>query len=154
MKIFIFDLDDTIIYYPFGIVKYENIKIDETLSMLLNNLKSPKIIYSNGTYGHVKEVLDKMNITNKFELMYGRDTMPQMKPHIDSFKYVEHNIRKRYNSRNKYYFFDDRLENLQMAKSRGWITIWVNIDFNRKPYYVDYAFPNIHTAILYFVISE
>ena len=59
MKIFIFDLDDTIIYYPFGIVKYENIKIDETLSMLLNNLKSPKIIYSNGTYDHVKEVLDK-----------------------------------------------------------------------------------------------
>jgi len=154
MKIFIFDLDDTIIYYPFGIVKYENIKIDETLSMLLNNLKSPKIIYSNGTYGHVKEVLDKMNITNKFELIYARDTMPQMKPHIYSFKYVEHNIRKRYNSRNKYYFFDDRLENLQMAKSRGWATIWVNIDFNRKPYYVDYAFPNVHTAILHFVIAE
>ena len=87
MKIFIFDLDDTIIYHQFGIVKYENIKIDKTLSTLLNNIKSPKIIYSNGTYGHVKEVLDKMNITNKFELIYARDTMPQMKPHIYSFKY-------------------------------------------------------------------
>ena len=62
-------------------------------------------------------------------------------------------IRKKYNDRNNYYFFDDRLENLQTAKSRGWYTIWVNINFIDKPYYVDYAFPNIHTAAMYFVLE-
>jgi len=149
MKIFIFDLDDTIIYYPFGIVDYKNIRIDENLSRILNNLNSPKYIYSNGTYGHVKEILYKMNLTGMFDKIYARDTIPFMKPYMESFKFVEQDIRKYYNNRNKYYFFDDRLENLKTAKSRGWYTIWVSINFLDKPYYVDYAFPNIHTAVLW-----
>lgn len=154
MKIFIFDLDDTIIYYPFGIVDYKNIRIDENLSRILNNLNSPKYIYSNGTYGHVKEILYKMNLRGMFDKIYARDTIPFMKPYMESFKFVEQDIRKYYNNRNKYYFFDDRLENLKTAKSRGWYTIWVNIDFLEKPYYVDYAFPNIHTAAMYFVLEN
>ena len=154
MKIFIFDLDDTIIYYPFGIVDYKNIRIDENLSRILNNLKSPKYIYSNGTYGHVEEILYKMNLTHMFDKIYARDTIPFMKPYMESFKFVEQDIRKYYNDRNKYYFFDDRLENLKTAKSRGWYTIWVSINFLDKPYYVDYAFPNIHTAAMYFVLES
>ena len=153
MKIFIFDLDDTIIYYPFGIVDYKNIRIDENLSRILNNLKSPKYIYSNGTYEHVKEILYKMNLTGMFDKLYARDTIPFMKPYIESFKFIEQDIRKYYNDRNKYYFFDDRLDNLKTAKSRGWYTIWVNIEFINKPYYVDYAFPNIHTAAMYFLLE-
>ena len=153
MKIFIFDLDDTIIYYPFGIVDYKNIRIDENLSRILNNLKSPKYIYSNGTYEHIKEILYKMNLTGMFDKLYARDTIPFMKPYIESFKFIEQDIRKYYNDRNKYYFFDDRLDNLKTAKSRGWYTIWVNIDFINKPYYVDYAFPNIHTAAMYFLLE-
>ena len=154
MKIFIFDLDDTIIYYPFGIVDYRNIRVDINLSRILNNLNSPKYIYSNGTYGHVKEILNKMNLTNSFDKLYARDTIPYMKPYVESYKFIEQDIRKKYNDRNKYYFFDDRLENLQTAKSRGWYTIWVNINFIDKPYYVDYAFPNIHTAAMYFLLEN
>lgn len=154
MKIFIFDLDDTIIYYPFGIVDYRNIRVDVNLSRILNNLNSPKYIYSNGTYGHVKEILNKMNLTNSFDKLYARDTIPYMKPYVESYKFIEQDIRKKYNDRNKYYFFDDRLENLQTAKSRGWYTIWVNINFIDKPYYVDYAFPNIHTAAMYFLLEN
>ena len=154
MKIFIFDLDDTIIYYPFGIVDYRNIRVDVNLSRILNNLNSPKYIYSNGTYGHVKEILNKMNLTNSFDKLYARDTIPYMKPYVESYKFIEQDIRKKYNDRNKYYFFDDRLENLQTAKSRGWYTIWVNINFIDKPYYVDYAFPNIHTASMYFLLEN
>ena len=153
MKIFIFDLDDTIIYYPFEIVDYKNIRIDENLSRILNNLNSPKYIYSNGTYGHVKEILYKMNLTGMFDKIYARDTIPFMKPYMESFKFIEQDIRKYYNNRNKYYFFDDRLENLKTAKSRGWYTIWVSIDFLNKPYFVDYSFPNIHTAAMYFVLE-
>ena len=107
MKIYIFDLDDTIIYHPFGIVDYNKMKIDKNLSKILNNLDSPKFIYSNGTLEHVKEVLNNMELSNTFNKIYARDTIPYMKPYIESFKFVEQDIKKYYNDRNKYYFFDD-----------------------------------------------
>jgi putative hydrolase of the HAD superfamily len=153
MKVFIFDLDDTIIYHQFGQVNYDNMRIDSTLTNLLENLKYPKIIYTNGTLGHADEVLKQMRLTNMFDAIYARDTMPAMKPLMESFSFVEKDIRKNIDEKNKYYFFDDRLENLHTAKTRGWTTIWVHTDFMNKSYYVDYAFPNIHTAIMYFLID-
>ena len=153
MKVFIFDLDDTIIYYPFGEVNYDKISFDYNLFKLLNDLNYPKIIYTNGTYGHAEDILNNMKLTNSFNKIYARDTMPAMKPHVESFKFVEADIKKFINNKNKYYFFDDRLENLEMAKRRGWNTIWVNINYMNKPIFVDNAFPNIHTAIMYYIID-
>ena len=153
MKIFVFDLDDTIIYYPFRIVNYNLINIDKRLSILLNELDGIKLIYSNGTNGHVIDVLKRMKLENIFSKIYARDTIPYMKPHINSFKFVEKDIKKNVNNVNEYYFFDDLLENLQAAKSIGWKTIWVNINYIDKPYYVDFAFPNIHTAVMYFLVN-
>ena len=101
-----------------------------------------------------QKLLYKMNLIDMFDKLYARDTIPFMKPYIESFKFIEQDIKKYYNNRNKYYFFDDRLDNLQTAKTRGWITIWVNIDFLNKPYYVDYSFPNIHTAVMNFVLDN
>lgn len=154
MKVFIFDLDDTIIYHQFGQVDYNNIRPDSNLFNLLDELKHPKIIYTNGTFGHAEEVLKNMRLSRLFTAIYARDTMPAMKPLMESYSFVEKDIRKNINKKNQYYFFDDRLENLVTAKSRGWITIWVNTDFMNKNMYVDYAFPNIHTAVMYFLISE
>ena len=150
MKVFIFDLDDTIIYHPFGQVNYNNIIYDHNLYNLLSELRYPKIIYTNGTQGHAEEVLKNMKLTNLFTAVYARDTMPAMKPHMKSYSFVEKDIRKNIDEKNKYYFFEDRLENLEVARSRGWITIWISIYFMNKPIYVDYAFPNIHTALMYF----
>ena len=152
MKVFIFDLDDTIIYYPFGKVDYNNIYPDVTLFNLLDELKYPKIIYTNGTYGHAEDILRNMRLTNSFTAVYARDTMPAMKPSMISFKFVENEIKKNLKGKNKYYFFDDRLENLEVAKARGWETIWVHDNFMNCPYYVDYAFPNIHTAVMFYLM--
>ena len=152
MKVYIFDLDDTIIYYPNNIVNYNNIKFDNNLFNLLNNLKHPKIIYTNGTYGHAEEVLNNMKLNNIFNKIYARDTIPSMKPHINSFKYVENDIKKNINRNNEYYFFDDRLDNLMTAKSLGWTTIFINLEFIDKPLYIDYSFNNIHSALMYFTI--
>ena len=152
MKIFIFDLDDTIIYYPNNIVNYDNIKSDLNLYYLLDNLNSTKIIYTNGTYGHAEEVLKKMKLNNLFNKIYARDTIPLMKPHINSFKYVEKDIKNHINKNNEYYFFDDRLDNLMTAKSLGWVTIFINLNFIDKPLYVDHSFSNIHSAVMYFLV--
>ena len=73
MKIFVFDLDDTIIYYPFRIVNYNLINIDKSLSILLNELDGIKLIYSNGTNGHVIDVLKRMKLVNIFSKIYARD---------------------------------------------------------------------------------
>ena len=94
MKVFIFDLDDTIIYYPFGIVDYNNIRPDVALFNLLDELKYPKIIYTNGTFGHAEDILKNMRLTNIFTAVYARDTMPAMKPNMLSYKFVENDIRK------------------------------------------------------------
>ena len=152
MKVFIFDLDDTIIYYPNNIVNYNKITFDSNLFNLLNNLKHPKIIYTNGTYGHAEEVLNNMKLNNIFNKVYARDTIPLMKPHINSFKYVENDIKKNINRNNEYYFFDDRLDNLMTAKSLGWVTIFINLKFIDKPLYVDHSFSNIHSAVMYFLV--
>jgi len=152
MKVFIFDLDDTIIYYPNNIVNYDNIKFDPNLFNLLEKLNSPKIIYTNGTYGHAEVVLNNMKLNSLFNKIYARDTIPLMKPHINSFKYVEKDIKNHINKNNEYYFFDDRLDNLMTAKSLGWVTIFINLNFIDKPLYVDHSFSNIHSAVMYFLV--
>jgi len=152
MKVYIFDLDDTIIYYPNNIVNYDNIKFDSNLYYLLDNLNSTKIIYTNGTYGHAEEVLNNMKLKNLFNKIYARDTILLMKPHINSFKYVEKDIKSHINKNNEYYFFDDRLDNLMTAKSLGWVTIFINLKFIDKPLYVDHSFSNIHSAVMYFLV--
>jgi len=152
MKVFIFDLDDTIIYYPNNIVNYDNIKFDPNLFNLLEKLNSTKIIYTNGTYGHAEVVLNNMKLNSLFNKIYARDTIPLMKPHINSFKYVEKDIKNHINKNNEYYFFDDRLDNLMTAKSLGWVTIFINLNFIDKPLYVDHSFSNIHSAVMYFLV--
>ena len=47
-------------------------------------------------------------------------------------------------------FFDDLIENLISAKKMGWRTIWISPKFTEKPDYIDYAFPNIFQALLFF----
>ena len=141
-----------IIFYPGFLITLCLLHNDVTLFNLLDELKYPKIIYTNGTFGHAEDILRNMRLTNSFTAVYARDTMPAMKPNMLSYKFVENDIRKNINEKNKYYFFDDRLENLEVAKARGWETIWIHEDFMSKPFYVDHAFPNIHTAVMFYLI--
>ena len=153
MKVFIFDLDDTIIYYPMGIVDYNKISFDSNLSNLLNNLNHPKIIYTNGTYGHGEGVVNNLQIN--VDGMFGRDTMPNMKPHINSFNYVKNIIDKKINQNDECIFFDDLLDNLDTAKRIGWSTVWITPNFNNgSPEFVDYVFPNIYQAMIYFGLKK
>ena len=154
MLYYLFDLDETLIIHPTDIKLMYNVYPNKLLKRLLKNMIGKKYIYTNATYGHADILLNKLDISKQFKKIYARDTIPYMKPYVESYKFIEQDIRKKYNDRNKYYFFDDRLENLQTAKSRGWYTIWVNINFLDKPYYVDYAFPNIHTGVMYFLLEN
>ena len=152
MIYYLFDLDDTIVIHPPSRNDdMYNIKPDPCLQNLFNTLKYKSYIYTNGTYGHAKIVLDKMKLNN-FKKNYARDTMPYMKPHIKSFEFVQKNIlHSDYNTdlNNTFIFFEDTLDNLKMAKNLGWKTIWIHPNYiNGVRYdFVAFSFPNIYDAL-------
>ena len=86
-KVVVFDLDDTIIMHHNKGLIYDNIEEDKDLSYLIKSLDGYKYIYSNGTFGHVDKVIKNMNINDFFIKVYARDTIPYMKPYINSFNY-------------------------------------------------------------------
>jgi len=156
MIIYIFDLDDCLIKYQNNrIIDYNNIKKNKLLNDLLNKCKChEKYIFTNGTKGHANLVLDNLDINHNFNNVFSRDdNKPFMKPNLESYLYVLNKITEynHYNN-NIYYFFDDQLENLKISKKFNWITIWIHYNFLNKPNYVDYSFPNIYSALLYFYI--
>ena len=147
----IFDLDDTIIIHPPNPDEMYNIYSDKCLINLFESLKYKSYIFTNGTNDHADIVLDKMKLLN-FNKVYARDTIPYMKPDIRSFLFVEKNILySDYNKdeTNTFVFFDDLLDNLNTAKKKGWITIWIHPRFNTKKLYnfIDYSYPNIYDAL-------
>ena len=153
MLIYIFDLDDTIIKHPNPFnVDYENIKKSNSLIQLLSETKSNKnYIFTNGTRSHANIVLTKMYLDDGiFDEIFSRENFQDfMKPHINSYLFVQDKIINFSLNKNIIVFFDDQIENLRSAKKLNWITILIHKDFINKPKFVDFAFPNIHQALLY-----
>ena len=148
---YIFDLDDTLIIHKNRIMNYHMMREDKLLSQLLKSCKGSCYIYTNGTGSHALTVLDKMNITDKFEKIYSRDTMDYMKPEYNSFYDVHDDLSHRDPDPKVIFFFDDRLENLETASKLGWLTFWINPNYKTKwnyPY-INLAFPNIKDCLTY-----
>jgi len=157
MIILVFDLDDTLLMSN-EYTNYETIKYNSQLVNKLNSLRYNKIIYSNGTYGHVTNSVPKLLGNNfKFNEIYARDTIPYMKPLNKSFNHVKNDIFYNLNlykySDISFIFFDDNLDNMKTAKEIGWITVWIphrnynaNIR-NNKYLFVDYKYNNIIDAL-------
>lgn len=150
MKIYLFDMDDTI-YIHNRELNYDNITEDRHLSALLYYCPYPKYIYTNATFGHADAILQKMKLSGKFKKIYSRDNIPSMKPDINSAIALEKDIINEYNENNEYVFFDDLLVNLKTAKERKWTTIWISPLYSNKNNYpfVDHAFPDVKTALIF-----
>ena len=52
-----------------------------------------------------------------------------------------------------FYFFDVLVDNLETAYQYGWITIWINKNYKEmnKYHYINFAFPDIYSALVYFI---
>ena len=149
MKHFLFDLDETLVYHR-NSNNYNEIKEDKQLTYLLQRVKHPKYIYTNAIYDHANIIVNKLKINYLFTKIYSRDTIPSMKPDINSAISLEKDIEKKH-KRNTYYFFDDLVENLKTAKERKWITIWISPNFQDKYRYpfIDYSYPSIKIALIH-----
>ena len=154
MQLFVFDIDDTLIIHTNEDTDiYTNKNDFELRNLIQDSISDHNYIYTNGTYGHADGVTKALNIIDIMKLMFARDTIPEMKPHLESFQYVQKQIlRNLQRTNNEFYFFDDMLENLYTAKKLGWITIFINPQFlgKDKLFFVDHSFPNIFQALLYF----
>ena len=91
MKIFVFDIDNTLILHTNKNTDFYQ-KSDSKISTLISDIKVDNVyIYTNGTYGHGEKVHKSLNIP-KTKKIFGRDTLPYMKPHIQSFHFVNGEI--------------------------------------------------------------
>jgi putative hydrolase of the HAD superfamily len=151
MKQLIFDLDDTILMSD-TYVDYNDINFNHTLFKLLNHIPNKKFLYTNGTYGHGHDSLKSLQLLGMFQDIFARDSLMCMKPSHLSFNLVNNLIihnHNGYTDSDDFIFFDDLLENLFTAKKMGWETVWIHpqCDENRKLFFIDYAYPDIESAL-------
>jgi len=151
-RVYIFDIDDTLIIHTADRFDYYTMENDETLKKLIQSLKKNGCyIYTNGTYGHGDSIVKNLQLKDEVITIFARDTIPYMKPYPESFDYVRDEIIKDMSTYDiEYIFFDDLLDNLKTAKGIGWITVWINPKSSTKEKYVDFSFSNIYQALLYF----
>lgn len=148
---YVFDLDDTLIIHKKGQrIIYETMKPDLELSNHLSKCPGPCYIYTNGTGGHALDVIERMDIKDKFDKIYSRDTIPYMKPDSRSFEAVHDDLSDRDPLPKVIFFFDDLLENLEAAYKIGWITFWIHPDAIKGKYYhyVNKSFTDIKSCLL------
>ena len=148
---YVFDLDDTLIIHNNIRINYNVISEDYLLTQLLERCKGPCYIYTNGTGSHALTIIERMNITNQFEKIYSRDTIPYMKPDNRSFNDVYNDLSYRYSDTKTIFFFDDQLENLEAAAKIGWVTFWIHPHYETgyKFTFVTMSFPNIKDCLTY-----
>jgi HAD superfamily hydrolase (TIGR01509 family) len=155
-RVYVFDIDDTLIIHTPQHNDYYNGGTDETLQKLLNSLNADGIyIYTNGTYGHGEAVVKNLKLENSINGIFARDTIPFMKPYNESFDYVRSQIVSDMNTYDiEFLFFDDLLDNLKTAKGIGWNTVWINPKSSNKEKYVDYSFSNIYQALTFCYLNQ
>ena len=157
MDIFVFDIDDTIVLHTKEGNDYYSSNGNTTLRDLLSEFENLKYyIYTNGTFGHGKAIVDNINL--QVDMIFARDVIPYMKPDSRSFRFVNNEIKQDIRKINKnirqIIFFDDLKDNLKTAKQFGWTTVLINPDLKEKENFIDYVFPNIYESIIYFKLKE
>ena len=157
MKIYIFDLDNTLLYKPYK--TYEDIKPDLQLYKLLDEIPHAKYIYSNATRHHVDKSLERIGIESMFQSKFTREDVT-MKPDPRGYQHVNtmtlfQSVNLDYDSFQSQdtYFFDDLLENLYTAKQFGWITFWFNSS-DQTYDFVEFQFSTIVDALRFLKTQE
>lgn len=158
--IYVFDLDDTLLVHNKfsdrnGNLDYNNIKPSSRLIELLqqaNNMDRKCYIFTNANLEHSNECLIKLGIKSFFSGIVHRDNILKgekvYKPDPIAYQAVQHMIGYQ---EPDVIFFDDRIENLQMADNFDWITVLIhpnsNYGLRGGGKGVDLKFENIQKAM-------
>lgn len=148
MLYWIFDLDYTL----YNLDKkeefnYDKLVVNKNIQELIKNLPSKKLLFTNGTYYHAFRCLKKMDIYQDFDKIVSRDCIKSLKP--SPISYIKFMFVCDISNKDMCIFFDDSIKNLINAKQLKWITVLIDKNLN-KNVYVDFVFPNIEKALLFF----
>ena len=150
MLYLVFDLDHTL--YQMEDFSYDKLKRNPYLKFLLDMISYKKLIFTNGTLGHAQLCLNLIDISDKFGGIVARDTIKDLKPFKSSYeKFIQvNNILP-----NDYvFFFEDSLDNLEMAKRFGWITFYIGPQSQTHLPFVDMSFKSIEDNLEYFIAKK
>ena len=116
-------------------------------SSVLKMIPFEQHIFTNANNTHAIMCLNKMNIINNFSKIVTRDTIKDFKPFKDSYKKFMQATNITQND--KIIFFEDTMENLEVAKLYGWNTIYIgeNYHSNCVYNYIDKSFKTIEDAL-------
>jgi putative hydrolase of the HAD superfamily len=124
-----------------GLQKYEGVYPDEYFDFIQNgpniidpqpvkglrefllNLKGPKIIFTNGRSDWAHRGIASMGLEGVFDEVYGLEHYGWVgKPEEAPYLFIE----ELWGNPEPFIFFDDKLDNLETARKRGWSTVWVS----------------------------
>ena len=84
----------------------------------------------------------------KLKTMFDKIYFDGMKPNHSMYLLINEDIKKKTNE--KVIFFDDKKENLIIAKYYNWITVYITSDSNKDTNHSNYKFESISKAIKLF----
>tara|TARA_B100000989_G_C19405592_1_gene411965 strand:+ start:43 stop:714 length:672 start_codon:yes stop_codon:yes gene_type:complete len=121
-------------------------KKDEVLRMELENLKMRKLIFTNGSVDHAKNVLSHLGIYDLFEDIFDiTDAQYHPKPEPKAFDMMT----KKFDiNPNETIYVEDIAKNLSIGKERGCTTVWLinNEEWGKMESerdYIDYKIENL-----------
>ena len=150
----IFDLDFTLYQTnkPKSEFTYDDLHYNPRLINNLQNVSGRKILFTNANLMHTLSCIRIMKLEKVFHKISCRE-LSGLKPLINSYLnlYKICNI-KRSDSN---IFFEDTIENLIQAKKFGWTTVLISdnlleLQEAESIDEIDFSFPNIISALIYF----
>ena len=134
-------------------VSHPELKKDNELIDLLENLDGNKYVYTNASYKHAKNILLNLGIYDLFKKVIDiKDTNYIPKPDSRSYEIMKNKIDLNELNIKRSIFIEDTISNLVPAKNIGMTTVWIENKLhypNFKKYYqnVDYSFKNVKSFL-------
>lgn len=135
---------------------------DPALTLRLQALQSDRYLLTNGSHGHAVAATHALGVYPYLRGIVHANSGVGLKPQAGPYDRIEQLVRAHRAAHvppgfpamlPPIVFFDDRVENLEYPKSRGWTTVWICPLVNdAQPTFVDYVFPNVYVALDYFVM--
>ena len=114
-------------------VGFDDLKTDYELKELLSKINGQKLIYTNASYHHAKNILKSMGIFEEFEIIFDiKDSNYIAKPDHNSYLMMKAKLGLNDKNINRSIFFEDTAKNLKPASELGMSTVWIENDFNRE----------------------
>jgi len=133
---------------------YNSFKTKPFLNQLLKAIPYKKYILTNATKLHAEDVLKRLGIEKHFHKTLSTDMVNNsLKPELPIYLAAMQEFGIKPND--NVYFFEDQPDNLETAKTEfGWNTVLLTDRKMKKPKYVDFMFPKVEDALLFFQIRE